>query len=255
MVPANEIKRSIGLVRGKNDKIDARRIAQYCKRFHDKLKPSKLPDQYLLELKQLFIFRKLQIKNRTRAKNYLKSLEKSWESSPQKSIMKEIKKQIKGIDKLVEKLEYQIRELIRSDPEAEQNYKLIRSVPGIGQISACYMLICTENFHLFDDARKFASYTGVAPFEHTSGKSVVGTTKTSVLRNKAMKTLLYNGMSSIITTASKNELATYYRKRIAEGKHKNKVKNALVFKMITRAFAAVKRQSPYLQIDKYRNAA
>jgi hypothetical protein len=57
------------------------------------------------------------------------------------------------------------------------------------------------------------------------------------------------------TTTSKNELATYYRKRIAEGKHKNKVKNALVFKMITRAFAAVKRQSPYLQIDKYRNAA
>ena len=252
MVPAKEIKQSIGMVRGKNDKIDAKRISQYCKRFNDKLKPSRIPKEYLLQLKQLFNFRKRQVKNRTQAKNYLKSVERSWESKPQKDIISEVKKQIRTIDKLVDKLDAEIKSLINQHPEAKKNYQLITSVPGIGMISACYMLICTENFNLFDNPRKFASYTGVAPFENSSGKSFKGKTTTCNLRNKEMKSLLFNGVSSILR--SKNELGVYYRRRVDEGKHKNKVKNAVVFKMISRVFATIKRQSPYIQIDRYRVA-
>jgi transposase len=43
MVAALEIKRSLGIVRGKNDKIDARRIAEYAYLRKDNLKPFELP--------------------------------------------------------------------------------------------------------------------------------------------------------------------------------------------------------------------
>ncbi|MFT4986463.1 MAG: hypothetical protein ACI81Y_001676 [Glaciecola sp.] len=49
------------------------------------------------------------------------------------------------------------------------------------------MIICTQNFQLFDDARKFASYAGIAPFEHTSGSCIKGATHTSKYRNKDNK--------------------------------------------------------------------
>jgi transposase len=43
----------LGSVRGKNDKIDAQRIADYGVRFADKLKPYTLCDQTLQNLKTL----------------------------------------------------------------------------------------------------------------------------------------------------------------------------------------------------------
>jgi len=253
MVSATEINRSIGLVRGKNDKVDAMRIAEYCMRFNDKLKPSKLPEQNIIELKQLFSFRNQLVKTRSALKNHSKSMERSLESVSQKLIIKQAKKQIRELDKLISSLELKMKQIFNENEAIKQNYKLLISVPGIGLMTACYMMICTENFQLFDNARKFASYAGVAPFEHRSGSSIRGVTKTSKYRNKQMKTLLNNGMTAIIS--GKNELADYYRRRIEEGKHKNKVKNAVVFKMISRAFSVIKRQTPYIQIDRYKFAA
>lgn len=252
MVSATEISRSIGLVRGKSDRVDAMRIAEYCMRFSDKLKPSKLPSEYLVELKQLFSFRKQLVKSRSGIKNYVKAMEKSLDSASQKQIIKQAKKQIRDTDKLIIGIELQMRQIINEKKETSQNYKLLISVPGIGLMTASYMIICTENFQLFENVRKFASYAGVAPFEHQSGSSIRGTTKTSKYRNKQMKTLLNNGMSAVIN--GNNELANYYKRRIEEGKHKNKVKNAVVFKMISRAFSVIKRQTPYVQIDRYKFA-
>lgn len=253
MVSATEINRSIGLVRGKNDRVDAMRIAEYCMRFNDKLKPSKLPEQYLVELKQLFSFRKRIVKTRSALKNYVHAMEKSLDSSSLRFIIKQSKKQIKELDKLVSNLELSMKCILKENEASNHNYKLLISVPGIGLMTACYMIICTENFELFANARKFASYAGVAPFEHQSGSSIRGVTKTSKYRNKEMKTLLNSGMSAII--GGKNELGDYYRRRIEEGKHKNKVKNAVVFKMISRAFSVIKRQTPYIQTDRYKFAA
>ncbi|MEZ4912109.1 MAG: transposase [Saprospiraceae bacterium] len=53
VVAGLEIKKSTGITRGKNDKIDAQRIADYGVRFADKLKPYTLCDQTLTELKGL----------------------------------------------------------------------------------------------------------------------------------------------------------------------------------------------------------
>jgi transposase len=53
VVSGLEIKNSTGISRGKNDKIDAKRIADYGVRFADKLKPYTLCDQTLSELKGL----------------------------------------------------------------------------------------------------------------------------------------------------------------------------------------------------------
>lgn len=53
-VPALEIKRSLGITRGKSDKVDAKEIACYAKRNTDKISLSVLPELNLQQLKIVF---------------------------------------------------------------------------------------------------------------------------------------------------------------------------------------------------------
>lgn len=244
MVPAIEIIKSIGLTRGKTDKVDAFRIAEYAYRFSDKLRPSKLPEKYLMRLSRLYTFRKQRVKRSTQLKNQIKQLENEWECAPKDYMLKVARKELKDVRKIISEIERQLEELIASIPEAKKNYSLARSVLGVGPLTACYLLICTDNFSLFHSARKFASYSGLAPFEHSSGTSIKGRTKTSHLRDKEIKTLLLNGVNAMISRD--NELSRYYFKKVEEGKHKKSVKNAVAYKMVTRVFAAIKRQTPYV---------
>jgi transposase len=246
MVPAIEIMKSIGLVRGKNDKIDSQRIAEYAYRFLDKLSPSKLPEKYLLRLGRLYTFRKQRVKRSTQLKNQIKQIEGAWQCAPRDFMLKVAKKELRETRKVIKEIERQMLELIQAEDEAKINYEMAKSVLGIGPLTACYLIICTENFSLFTSARKFASYSGLAPFEYSSGSSIKGKTRTSHHRNKEAKSMLLNGVNAMISRD--NELSTYYHRKLKEGKHKKSVKNAVAFKMVTRVFAAVQRQTPYITI-------
>jgi transposase len=243
MVPAIEIMRSIGLTRGKSDKIDSQRIAEYAYRFQDKLLETKLPPAYLMRIARLFTFRKQRVKRTTALKNQIKQLEGAWQCSPRDYMLKTAKQELKQTQKVIKEVERQLMELIM-ESEARENYELSRSVSGVGPMIACYLLICTENYKLFRDARKFASYAGIAPFEHSSGTSIKGRTRTSIHRNEQIKTLMLNGVNAMI--GRDNEYGIYYRRKIEEGKHKKVVKNAVANKMLGRVFAVIKRQTPYV---------
>jgi len=81
-----------------------------------------------------------------------------------------------------------------------------------------YFITLTENFTKFQDPRQFACYTGIAPFEYSSGTSIKGRTKVHACANKQMKALLnLAAMSSIKYTG---EYRTYYIRRIEAGKIK-----------------------------------
>ena len=103
------------------------------------------------------------------------------------------------------------------------------------------------------DAKRIANYavldlskTGVAPFEHTSGISIRGKTQTSSLANKEVKVYLTR---AAITAISWNpQLKAYYKREIAEGKHKASVINAVRAKIIARSFAVIRRQTPFVTL-------
>ena len=137
--------------------------------------------------------------------------------------------------------------ILEEDAVVKKNFELLKTVIGIGRITALGFLIFTQNFTAFDNARQFNCYAGVAPFENSSGTSLKGKTKISVLSNKKMKALLGNGVNSAIQ--HDKEFKNYYDKKIKEGKHKQSVKNALKSKIISRAFAVIKRQTPFVKFE------
>lgn len=57
-----------------------------------------------------------------------------------------------------------MKAIIVGHNKLKQQFDLIKTVPGIGETTALYMIIATRGFKSFDNCRKFACYSGVAPF-------------------------------------------------------------------------------------------
>jgi transposase len=61
---------------------------------------------------------------------------------------------------------------LKEDAQLDHQYQLATSVTGIGKITALNMIVSTGEFTRIQQAKKFACYSGVAPFEHSSGSSI-----------------------------------------------------------------------------------
>lgn len=242
--PGLKIKRSLGITRGKSDKIDARRIADYALSNVHKLELFVFPSEQIVYLKQLLTFREQLVRNRTSFMNSIKSHQQYEQITGRKTVTDSIKALIKDYTSKIKQVEKELIEAICSDQELKKNYFLATSVKGIGLIIAGFMLVTTNNFKGFDNGRPFATYSGVAPYEYTSGTSIKGKAKVSQLANKTMKAMLSRGANS----ASKwdPELRAYFVRKQAEGKDYKVIINAISCKLINRVFAVVKRQTPYV---------
>ena len=243
VVPALEIIKSQGMKRGKNDKIDAMRIAEFACVHSHKLKSNKLPSESFLKIKQLLTYREQLVKTRSAFKNSLKSHQMMEGLTKLNNISSDIKSQITRLDDQIKQVEKELNEIMTKDQDIKKNLDLVKSVKGIGPIVAAAIILSTQNFTSFENPRKFNCYTGLAPFEHSSGM-FKGKTKTSKLRNKYMKALMMNAANS--AAQYDPQLKQYYRRKMDQGKKNCTVLNAVACKLVYRVFATVKRQSPYI---------
>lgn len=247
--PGMQIKKSMGITRGKNDIIDARRISEYAYSNRVKLKPFQLPSAKVIQIKQLLTYRNQLTKIRTSLKNSLKSHKQYQRVSGLRSISDQISNQVQEYDTRIDEVERQIKDIINSDEGLKKNFDLATSVKGIGLIISAYMMVTTNNFTSFENGRKFACYSGIAPFDNISGTSLKGKSQISHLANKRIKTLLTNGANSACIWD--RELKAYYETKKAEGKDHNLIINAIRCKLVNRVFAVVKRQTPFVNIYQH----
>ncbi len=245
-VPALEIKRSIGMVRGKNDEVDAVRIAAYAATHKLKLKASKLPGKQLLRVKYLLTHRSLLLKTSIQLQNSRKSMLIASKMVELQDVIADLENRIEDLKMQITTIEEAVKTELEADDNLSKTFKKITSVKGVGLMIAATMIVCTNNFSAFENPRAFNCYAGLAPFSFNSGSSIQGKTKTSKLRNRTMKTLLFNGANSAVL--SDFELKSYYNRKIKEGKHRMVVINAVACKMVYRIFAVLKREEPYVNL-------
>src|SRR5690606_1206874 len=109
------IKRSMGLVRGKDDKIDAKRIAEYAHMRRGKIKETELPSETVLKMKYLFSLRERMVSNKAAyvaSKNEFKTVFKSAEFKKLLTAQEEI---IKSLAKQIKEIQDELMALIHSD--------------------------------------------------------------------------------------------------------------------------------------------
>jgi transposase len=243
-VPALAIKRSMGLVRGKNDKIDAIRIARFGFEKRDQLQPFQLSDKTVERLKMLYSHRESLVRHRTSLINEAKAYDSICPHAKDLIRSNQLKL-IKEFDQQIKKVEEEIGTVIKAEKKVSGNYHLLQSEKGVGKIVALATIIKTNNFTRFKDARKFCCYSGTAPFENSSGISIRGKTKVSHLADKDMKSKLHQAAKCAIQFDP--EIKEYYQKRIAAGKSKMSTLNIVSNKIIFRMFAIIKRQTPFIE--------
>src|SRR5690606_844038 len=247
-VPALEIKRSKGLSRGKSDRADARDIAVYGLRNMDKIILSTEPETLLQQLKILATEREkilaaIQSFSRTsEAEEFLgKEVFKAVKVVNRQTIAA-LKKQLKSVDDLLAKL-------VKSNADLKHQQDLLKSIPGIAEVSSVYLLLATKGFTKFKNWRKFACYCGIAPFEYTSGSSIRGRTRVNHLADKKMKSLLH--LLCLTAIRHDEELKLYYLRKKEEGKHSLLVLNSVKCKLVSRIFAVIKRDTPFVKTHQY----
>lgn len=242
--PALDIKRSVGMQRGKSDKADARMISKYGWMNRDVLHPMKPVDKNLASLQHLMAYRDKLVSDKASHQTRLKELREQLGDNLEPIIVQSANYIMEILALEVASIEKRIKECIETDESLRVNYDLLLSIRGIGFVSAVTLLIATENFTRFDDHRKFACYCGVAPFTHTSGSSIRGKTRVSHLANKKIKSLLT--LAAFTAIRFDPDLKIKYEQKRKEGKPVMSVINIIRAKLIERIFTVIKRQSPYI---------
>lgn len=237
-----KIIRSLGVQRGKNDKVDAQRIAFYAMKNQEEAQfyqpPRKVVDtiRKLLTLREHLVKTKaLLIKNTNELKGFEPELAKLNE--------KYSKSTIQGIEKDLKNIEKELDKVIEDDEKLSNLFEKATSVVGIGKVTALLLICFTNEFTMYENPRQLACYCGVVPFEYSSGKSVRAKPKVHYMANKTLKKQLH--MCALSSITAKGELKDYFERKVAEGKNKMLVINNIRNKLIHRVCACVRDNKLY----------
>jgi transposase len=249
LIPGLEIKKSLGISRGKDDKVDATKIALYGYRLRDEIKQYKMPSQEINQIKRLLTLRERLVKQRAGHKSILKEQKRVYLRKENQLLFKTQEKTVEFLTKLICKVELEMKQIINKNQELNKQYNLVTSVKGIGNQTALFMIVTTNGFTKFKSWRKYASYCGIAPFPNSSGTSIRGRTKVSHLANKKLKSLFDLCAKSAIQ--NNPEMKIFYHQRLEKGKNKMSTINIIRCKLMARVFAVINRQTPYVNTLKF----
>ena len=107
------------------------------------------------------------------------------------STLTRIKQRINLLNKQEEMIKEEIETLIKNEKELKEELVLLRTIPGIGTLTAATILGETNGFELVRSKRQLASYAGFDVQEKQSGTSVKGKTRISKKGNKNLRKAMH----------------------------------------------------------------
>lgn len=219
--------RSFGNV-AKTDNLDAKALALYGFERGERLGLFKPQSEKTFELYEL-------VQRRNDLKQVLIA-EKNRIKAPRLNVTKvSLDAVIKVISEQLETITETINAMIESDEKLAIRKKIIKTVPGIGDIVANELLVLMPELGNLD-RRKIASLAGLAPRSNDSG-TFSGYRRTGHGRS-FIKPILY--LAAMSARNSNSELKIFYEKMINRGKKKMVALVALMRKIIVIANARLK---------------
>ena len=241
---AAQIKKATALARGKNDKVDSQRIALYATKNLDRLRLWKPMDKALEKIKHLATLRERIVDTQKRLLVPIQEFEEVGNPEMAKLLTKSIKKSMDALEKDLTNIEKQILDILAKDTDLNAKYHFAKSVVGIGFVSAINLMIYTNGFTEMNNVRALACYCGVAPFGYDSGTSIKRKPKVHFMANKKLKCNLH--MASLSAVKLDADLKQYYERKVAEGKNKMSVLNAVRNKLLARVLSCVNNKRYYV---------
>ncbi len=131
VVSGLEIKRSLGIIRGKDDKADAKRIALYGYRTREEIKQYQVPNSTLSKLKRLMSLRRKLVTQRA---GHMATLREQKRVLEEEALLFWIQEDIINLlHWRINDLEREMDRLIEADLQLKEMLKLLISIKGLGK--------------------------------------------------------------------------------------------------------------------------
>jgi transposase len=155
---ARDFAKSIGKL-AKSDKIDAAMLA----RFAEAIRPAVrvLPDEQTQQLQAVLVRRRQLIDMLVAEKNRL--------AMTHATVKPQVKEHIAWLEQALEQIDQELHDLLQASPVWREKEDLLRSVKGVGPVTATTLLAELPELGQLN-RKKIAALVGVAPFNCDSGK-------------------------------------------------------------------------------------
>ena len=231
--------------RGKSDKVDSRRIAEYGYKNRQEANYYSVPAQEFAALESLLSERADYVVEKAKLEGQLSDQKGYTDTELYKAKAKRLKKLIQQYNRLIMETEKELERLMRENKTMGHQAALLETIPGVGRQTAMRMIAATRGFTLFENGRQFCCYAGTAPFEYTSGTSVHSKHRVSHRANKSLKAMLHMCAITVARRCKTNHFSEYYQRKVSEGKNPMSVLNAIRSKLVLTMFALIRTDKPY----------
>ena len=226
----------------KTDELDSQRIAEYGYRYRDRLNLWEPHEAVVEQIRTLLATREQLVQQKTATQNARQALSrKAIQTPPANDALDKTTGHLAG---QIDAIEKAIRELINQHPTMAQMVAIVASAPGVGELLAAHMLVLTEGFTEEPRYRKLASYLGICPNEHQSGKRRKKPTSRRYGPSIVRK-LLHLAARSVKT--HEDRFKKYFHRKRQEGKPKMLVLNNIANKLLRILCGMIKNKQPYIE--------
>lgn len=212
----------------KTDQLDSKALALYGYERHDRLDCFKPQSKQSLELYELV--------QRCSDLKYILVAEKNRLKAPRVHFVKEsCELMIDALTKQIEALTERINIIIKNDIVLKKKKEVLKTIPGIGEITANYLLVLVPELGTIN-RKQIASLIGLAPIANDSGLHR-GYRATGHGR-AGVKPILF--MAAMAARNSNSWLKDFYNRLVGAGKKKIVALTALMRKIIVIANARIR---------------
>lgn len=237
------IKKAGGFERGTDDKAAAVKIALYALRYKDQVRLWQPIDSNIESVKNLIAQRDRIVTAITLLTVPINELKDCGCSEDANTLAKLQKAPLAALQKSKLSIEALINKTIQQDEQLNTKIKRVASIKGIGQVTSVALMVYTKGFTAFENGKQLACYCGVVPFTKSSGTSVRYKSTVSPFANMKLKKLLH--LCAMSAIQNDPEMKAYFERKVAEGKNKMSVINAVRNKLVHRVFAVIRDERNY----------
>lgn len=225
----------------KNDRADARMLAEFGLFNASDLRLYTLPQTSHLQFRQLLGTIEQLEKMLVQFRNQRHAYEQLPPPDQQSLIMETYRASEAHLQSQIDTLYAKIKELdSHNDQDEAQSRKLITSVKGIGEKTANTILAKLGSLNKFSSAKQIAKFAGIAPTERSSGSSVRGSRSINRSGNASLRKALYCATWSAVR--SNHACKALYQRLRAKGKSAKVALIAVANLLIRQIFAVVTSQ-------------
>jgi len=227
------------LQRTKTDALDARLLADFARLMQPA--PWVPPPAVCEQLQQRLAQREDLLAVRTQERNRLHALRHHPHADP--SVIERFARHLRFLAAEIEALNREIRSLLLGDHAWSAAARRLIAIPGIGLITAAWILVATHAFARCQGPEQAAAFAALVPHLQQSGSSRRGHRSVGGGGHAPLRRALY--MAAVSATRFNRPIQVFYQRLLRRGKPKKLALVAAARKLLHIAWAVVVKQRDF----------